>query len=102
MFSNEFENSQISCPNNARYYQSFAGRDEADKLNAGVGESIGRQLSAAKKMQTENTKRLADRVKDINGWKTELERAIKDMISETGELCKLKNRLESSLRSLEV
>lgn len=88
--------------NYARYYQSFAGRDEADKLNAGVGESIGRQLSAAKKMQTENTKRLTDRVKDINGWKTELERGIKDMISETGELCKLKNRLESSLRSLEI
>ena len=94
-------NCQITT-DNARYYQSFAGRNEADELNAGVAESARRQLSAAGKMQTENTRRLSDRVKDINGWKMELERAIKDMIEETEQLFRLKTRLESSLRSLEV
>jgi tektin-4 len=54
------------------------------------------------KTQAENTKRLAERLHDINFWKQELKREIEDMISETDLLCAQKLRLENALRATEI
>ena len=54
------------------------------------------------KTQAENTKRLAERLHDINFWKQELKREIEDVISETDVLCSQKLRLENALRSTEI
>jgi hypothetical protein len=54
------------------------------------------------KTQAENTKRLAERLHDINFWKQELKREIEDMISETDLLCAQKRRLENALRATEI
>jgi len=53
-------------------------------------------------MQAENTKKLAERLKDINFWKFELHREINDVIAETDLLLGQKKRLENSLRSTEI
>lgn len=52
--------------------------------------------------QSANTKRLAERLHDINYWKSELQREITDMISETDLLCQQKLRLENALRATEI
>ena len=54
------------------------------------------------KTQAENTKKLAERLQDINFWKSELNREINDVISETDLLLEQKKRLENALRSTEV
>jgi len=52
--------------------------------------------------QSANTKRLAERLHDINYWKAELQREITDIISETDLLCQQKLRLENALRATEI
>ena len=52
--------------------------------------------------QSANTKRLVERLHDVNYWKAELQREIADMITETDVLCQQKLRLENALRATEV
>jgi len=52
--------------------------------------------------QSANTKKLTERLHDINYWKAELQRQITDMISETDLLCQQKLRLENALRATEI
>jgi len=49
--------------------------------------------------QSANTKRLAERLHDINYWKSELQREIADIISETGSL-NYRERSRTSSRRL--
>ena len=52
--------------------------------------------------QSANTKRLTERLHDINFWKAELQREISDIISETDLLCQQKLRLENAFRATEI
>jgi len=52
--------------------------------------------------QSANTKRLSERLHDINYWKSELQREITDVIAETDILCQQKLRLENALRATEI
>jgi len=52
--------------------------------------------------QSANTRKLTERLHDINYWKSELQREITDMISETDLLCQQKLRLENALRATEI
>ena len=52
--------------------------------------------------QSANTKRLTERLHDINYWKAELRREIGDIISETDLLVQQKLRLENALRATEI
>ena len=52
--------------------------------------------------QSANTKKLTERLHDINYWKAELQREITDMITETDLLCQQKLRLENALRATEI
>lgn len=54
------------------------------------------------KVQNDVTKALGERLHDIHFWKSELEREINDMISETDLLLAQKRRLDHALLATEV
>jgi tektin-4 len=88
--------------NYAKYYQAFSDRDNAEQVRH-ISQAVIKETDATtKRMQEESTKKLAERLKDINFWKYELEREIGDMIAETDLLISQKNRLERALRATEV
>jgi len=58
--------------------------------------------SLSLRTQSANTKRLTERLHDVNYWKSELQREITDMITETDLLWKQKVRLENALRATEI
>merc|ERR1712141_415665 len=58
--------------------------------------------ATTQKTQAETTKKLAERLKDINFWKFELNREIQDVIAETDLLLEQKKRLENALRATEI
>lgn len=54
------------------------------------------------KNQLECSKRLAERLKDIHFWRSELAREISDLLSETEAMLAQKKRLENGLRCTEI
>lgn len=88
--------------NYAKYYQSFADRDNSEKVRHESKETMKETEATTNKTQEESTKKLAERLKDINFWQFELQREINDVISETDLLLAQKKRLENALRATEV
>jgi tektin-4 len=88
--------------NYAKYYQSFADRDNADKVRQYSKDTMKETEALTNDTQADSTKKLAERLKDIHFWKFELERNINDVISETDLLIDQKKRLENALRATEV
>lgn len=88
--------------NYAKYYQSFADRDNADNVRQNSKDVMKETRAKTDDTQTDTTKKLGERLKDINFWKFELERNINDMIAETDLLLEQKKRLENGLRATEI
>lgn len=88
--------------NYSKFYQSFADRDNAERIRHESKRTINETESTTNKTQSEVTKKLGERIQDINFWKFELEREIQDVISETDLLLAQKKRLENGLRATEV
>ncbi len=88
--------------NYTKYYQSFTDRDNAEKVRHDSKAVIKETEAQTQQAQEESTKKLLERLKDINFWKFELERNIKDVIAETDLLCEQKKRLENALRATEI
>ena len=72
------------------------------QVRHGASDVIKETEALSLRTQSANTKRLAERLHDINYWKSELQREIADMITETDLLCQQKLRLENALRATEV
>lgn len=85
-----------------KYYMSFADRDNAEKVRNESKRTMKETEAQTDKTQSESTKKLAERLKDINFWKFELNREINDVISETDMLLAQKLRLENALRATEI
>lgn len=100
--SNKYNPPEWHESNYAKYYQSFAGRDNAERVRHDAKDVMKETEALTNKTQAESTKKLAERLKDINFWKSELEREINDMITETDLLCEQKKRLENALRATEI
>lgn len=88
--------------NYAKYYQAFADRDNAQNVRQNAKDVMKETEARTNDTQADTTKKLCERLKDINFWKFELERNINDMISETDCLLEQKKRLENALRATEV
>ena len=88
--------------NYAKYYQSFVDRDNAERIRHQSKSTISETEETTNKTQAEVTKKLGERIQDINFWKTELEREIRDVIDETDLLLAQKKRLENALRATEI
>jgi len=88
--------------NYAKYYTSFVDRDNAERIRHESKRCANETEETTNKTQTEVTKKLGERIQDINFWKFELEREIQDVIAETDLLLAQKKRLENALRATEV
>ncbi|ELT92180.1 hypothetical protein CAPTEDRAFT_182903 [Capitella teleta] len=88
--------------NYSKYYKAYAGRDNAERVRLDANNVIKETEALTNATQAESTKKLAERLKDVNFWKAELEREINDVIIETDLACEQKKRLENALRSTEV
>ena len=88
--------------NYAKYYQAFADRDNSERVRHEAHRTMKETDATTEKTQSESTKKLAERVHDINFWKFELNREINDIRAEKELLFAQKNRLENALRATEV
>lgn len=88
--------------NYAKYYTSFVDRDNAERIRHESKRCVNETETTTNKTQAEVTKKLGERIQDINFWKFELEREIGDVISETDLLLAQKKRLENALRATEI
>eukprot|EP00918_Siedleckia_nematoides_P082219 GHVU01180231.1.p1 GENE.GHVU01180231.1~~GHVU01180231.1.p1 ORF type:complete len:449 (-),score=91.68 GHVU01180231.1:120-1466(-) len=88
--------------NYSKYYQSFANRDNAEHVRHDSKNVIKETEAQTQKTQGDSTKKLNERLHDINFWKTELNKEIDDIRDETDILVEQKRRLESALRATEV
>ena len=88
--------------NYSKYYTSFVDRDNAERNRHEAKRTIQETEATTNKTQAEVTKKLGERIQDINFWKTELEREIRDVIDETEVLLSQKKRLENALRATEI
>ena len=87
---------------NLSRYSIYNYRDNAERVEHDSKQTIKDTEAQTQKTQAESTKKLAERLKDINFWKFELNREINDMITETDSLLEQKKRLESALRATEI
>lgn len=88
--------------NYAKYYQSFVDRDQAERVRHESKRTRNETDATTNKTQSDVTKKLAERCKDIDFWKSELAREIRDVIDETDLLLAQKKRLENALRATET
>lgn len=88
--------------NYSKYYQSFVDRDNAERVRHESKRTRNETEATTNNTQADVTKKLAERCKDIQFWKNELEREIRDVIDETALLLDLKKRLENALRTTEI
>jgi tektin-4 len=83
--------------NYAKYYQSFADRNVSEQ-NRWESNRIEKETEATtNKTQALTTKRLSERLHDVNFWKDELQREIEDIIAENDLLVKEKRRTQAAL-----
>jgi len=88
--------------NYAKYYQSFVDRDSAERIRHESKRTRNETADTTRKTEDDVTKKLAERCKDIDFWKSELDREIRDVIDETDLLLAQKKRLENALRATEI
>ncbi|XP_050394478.1 tektin-4 [Patella vulgata] len=88
--------------NYSKYYQSFVDRDGSEQIRHESNQTSKEAEATTNKRQAAVTKKLNERVHDINFWKLEIEREITDVISETDLQLAQKKRLENALRATEI
>nr|CAB3266896.1 tektinA1 tektin A1 [Phallusia mammillata] len=88
--------------NYSKFYQSFTDRDNAERIQHESKKLANETLALTNRTQADVTKKLGERIHDINFWKFELQREIDDLIAETELLFQQKVRLEKALDATEI
>lgn len=100
--SQKFNPNEWHESNYTKYYQSFVDRDNSEKIRNTSKSVIHETDATTEKNQKEATKKILERKHDIVFWIGELEREIRDVISETDLLVAQKKRLENALLATEI
>ena len=100
--SAKYNTSEWHEGNYAKFYQSFVDRDQAERVRHESKRTRNETDATANKTQADVTKKLAERCKDIQFWKSEEEREIRDVIEETALQLTQMKRLENALRCTEI
>ena len=94
---NKYNPQEWHHANYAKYYQAFSDRNVSEQ-NRWESNRVSKETEAtAQRTQALSTKRLDERLHDVNFWKSELARQIQDMIDETDILVKEKRRTQRAL-----
>lgn len=94
---NKYNPNEWHHSNYAKYYQSFSDRNVSEQ-NRWESDRVSKETEATtQKTQALSTKKLSERLHDVNFWKTELNREIEDIIAETDLLVQEKRRTQRAL-----
>ncbi|XP_027719021.1 tektin-4 [Vombatus ursinus] len=88
--------------NYTRYHEAFADRDHSERNRHESKQLAAETEALSQRTQQDSTKKVGERLQDIHFWKSELQREIEDLETETDLLIGLKLRLERALDATEV
>ncbi|MEE6519557.1 hypothetical protein FKM82_017199, partial [Ascaphus truei] len=88
--------------NYTSYYQAFSDRDCSEKVRHEAKQLAAETEARAQRGQADATKKLGERLQDVNFWKCELGREIGDLAAETQLLLQQKGRLERALDATDI
>ncbi|KAL0615274.1 Tektin-4 [Plecturocebus cupreus] len=91
-----FQNCQV------RYHQAFADREQSEKQRHESQQLAAETQARAQRTQQDSTRRVGERLQDMHGWKSELQREVEALAAETDLLLAQKQRLERALDATEV
>ncbi|CAF4892543.1 unnamed protein product, partial [Rotaria socialis] len=100
--SNKYNTNEWHENNYAKYHQTFSDRDASEKQRWQATRTENETLALSQQTQALSTKKLQQRLHDINFWKFELNRMIEDVRNETDLLIAQKKRLTNSLDGTEA
>ncbi|OWK11426.1 TEKT4 [Cervus elaphus hippelaphus] len=81
----------------ARYHQAFADRDQSERQRHESQQLAAETEALAQRTQQDSTRKVGERLQDMHGWKSELQRQVGELVSETELLLAQKQRLERAL-----
>ncbi|XP_055991208.1 tektin-4 [Sorex fumeus] len=81
----------------ARFYQAFADRDGSERQRHESRQLASETEALARRTQDDSTRKVGARLQDMHSWKSELQRQVDELVSETRLLLAQKRRLERAL-----
>ncbi|XP_061875005.1 tektin-3-like [Colius striatus] len=88
--------------NQSNYHEAETSRRKAELLTADTSRLVQDKYQQTSKSQADNTKKLGQRVSDIEFWKAELCHELAEIIKESDALRETKARLERALAETEA
>ncbi|KAH0631765.1 hypothetical protein JD844_019536 [Phrynosoma platyrhinos] len=88
--------------NYVQYHEAFADRDHSERCRHESQNLAAFTAELAQRTQQDSTAKVGERLQDIHFWKSELQREIEDLASETELLAAQKLRLERALDATQV
>lgn len=85
-----------------QYHEAFADRDHSERVRLESQNVAAYTAELAQRTQEDSTVKVSERLQDIHFWKSELQREIEDLITETDLLAAQKLRLERALDATEL
>nr|XP_005582341.2 tektin-4 [Macaca fascicularis] len=86
----------------ARYHQAFADRDQSERQRHESQQLASETQALAQRTQQDSTRRVGERLQDMHGWNSELQREVEALAAETDLLLAQRQRLERALDATEV
>lgn len=86
----------------ARYHQAFADRDYSERQRHESKQLAAETGELAQRTQLDSTRRVGERLEDMHCWKSELQREIDELSSETDLMMAQKLRLQRALDAMSV
>nr|XP_004652196.2 tektin-4 [Jaculus jaculus] len=86
----------------ARYHQAFADRDHSERQRHESQQLAAETEALAQRTQQDSTLKVGQRLEDMHCWKSELQREVDQLTSETDLLLAQKQRLERALDATAV
>lgn len=81
----------------ARYHQAFADRDHSERQRHESRQLAAETEALAQRTQQDSTRKVGERLEDMHCWKSELQREIDELSTETDLMRAQKRRLERAL-----
>ncbi|XP_023335348.1 tektin-4 [Eurytemora carolleeae] len=97
----KWDTNDWSRHNENKYFQSERDRDAASNTREEAKQLIHATTSRTNQTQNDVTERLGERLQNINLWKFELEKSIRDITSEIELLVTERRRLEYGIQATE-
>ncbi|XP_025840731.2 tektin-4 [Vulpes vulpes] len=86
----------------ARYHQAFVDRDQSERWRHESQQLVAKTQALARRSQDDATRKVGARLQDTHGWKSELQREVRELGAESDLLLAQKQRLARALDATSV